>query len=128
MKMKQILNTKAAPAPIGPYNQAVRSGHLLYTSGQIPIDPNTGNLVNGGIREQTIQVMENLKAVTEAAGSSLSDVIKTTVFLADMADFAEFNVVYAEYFGEENAPARSTVQVAALPLGSRVEIELVAKV
>lgn len=126
--MKHILNTKEAPAPIGPYNQAVKSGHLLYTSGQIPIDPKTGNLVDGGIREQTIRVMENLKAVTEAAGSSLSAVIKTTVFLADMADFAEFNIVYAEYFGEENAPARSTVQVAALPLGSRIEIELVAKI
>ena len=126
--MKHILNTPAAPAPIGPYNQAVKSGHLLYTSGQIPIDPATGDLVNGGIREQTIQVLENLKAVTEAAGSTLSDVIKTTVFLTDMADFAELNIVYAEYFGEENAPARSTVQVAALPKGSLVEIELIAKI
>jgi 2-iminobutanoate/2-iminopropanoate deaminase len=128
MKMKQILNTPDAPAPIGPYNQAVKSGHLLYSSGQIPIDPATGDLVNGGIREQTIQVLENLKAVTEAGGSTLSDVIKTTVFLADMGDFAEFNIVYAEYFGEEHAPARSTVQVAALPMGSRVEIELIAKI
>lgn len=126
--MKHILNTPDAPAPIGPYNQAVKSGHLLYTSGQIPIDPATGALAKGGIREQTIQVLENLKAVTEAAGSTLNDVIKTTVFLADMADFAEFNVVYAEYFDEENAPARSTVQVAALPMGSRVEIELIAKI
>jgi len=126
--MKQIQNTSDAPAPIGPYNQAIKSGHLLYTSGQIPIDPATGDLVAGGIREQTIQVLENLKAVTEAAGSTLGDVIKTTVFLVDMADFAEFNVVYAEYFGEETAPARSTVQVAALPMGSRVEIELIAKI
>ena len=126
--MKHILNTPDAPAPIGPYNQAVKSGHLLYTAGQIPIDPATGDLVTGGIREQTIQVLENLKAVTEAAGSTLSDVIKTTVFLIDMADFAEFNVVYAEYFGDENAPARSTVQVAALPRGSLVEIELIAKI
>ena len=126
--MKHILNTPDAPAPIGPYNQAVKSGHLLYTSGQIPIDPATGDLVKGGIREQTIQVLENLKAVTEASGSTLSDVIKTTVFLADMADFAEFNVVYAEYFGEENSPARSTVQVAALPKGSLVEIELIANI
>jgi len=126
--MKQILNTLGAPAPIGPYNQAVKSGHLLYTSGQIPIDPATGDLVKGGIREQTIQVLENLKTVTEAAGSTLNDVIKTTVFLADMGDFAEFNIVYAEYFAEENAPARSTVQVAALPKGSLVEIELIAKI
>ena len=126
--MKHILNTTDAPAPIGPYNQAVKSGHLLYTSGQIPIDPATGDLVTGGIREQTIQVLENLKTVTEAAGSTLGDVCKTTVFLADMADFAEFNIVYAEYFGEENAPARSTVQVAALPKGSLVEIELIAKI
>ena len=126
--MKHIQNTSDAPAPIGPYNQAIKSGHLLYTSGQIPIDPATGDLVAGEIREQTIQVLENLKAVTEAAGTTLGDVIKTTVFLVDMADFAEFNVVYAEYFGEENAPARSTVQVAALPMGSRIEIELIAKI
>ena len=115
--MKHILNTPEAPAPIGPYSQAVKSGHLLYTSGQIPIAPSTGALV-----------LENLKAVVEGAGSTLGDVIKTTVFLADMADFTEFNVVYAEYFGEETAPARSTVQVAALPMGSRVEIELIAKI
>lgn len=126
--MKHILNTTDAPAPIGPYNQAVKSGHFLYTSGQIPIDPATGDLVIGGIREQTIQVLENLKTVTEAAGSTLSGVIKTTVFLTDMADFAEFNVVYAEYFGEEDAPARSTIQVAALPKGSLVEIELIATI
>lgn len=126
--MKQIVVTSNAPAPIGPYNQAVRSGHLLYTSGQIPIDPATGTLVPGGIREQTIQVIENLKAVLEEAGCTLSDVIKTTVFLADMAEFSEFNVIYAEYFGEDNAPARSTIQVAALPKNSRIEIELIAKV
>ena len=126
--MKHILNTPDAPAPIGPYNQAVKSGHLLYTSGQIPIDPATGDLVAGGIREQTIQVLENLKTVIEAAGSTLNEAIKTTVFLVDMAEFAEFNVVYAEYFDEESAPARSTVEVAALPKGSRVEIELIAKI
>ncbi len=125
--MRHIINTANAPAPIGPYNQAIKSGHLIYTSGQIPIDPETGDLVAGGIREQTIQVFENLKAVLEAAGCSLADVIKTTVYLANMGDFPEFNVVYAEYFGEKNAPARSTVQVAALPKGSLVEIELVAK-
>ncbi len=125
--MKHIINTDQAPAPIGPYNQAVKCGHLIYTSGQIPIDPATGVLVDGGIREQTIQVFENLKAVLEAAGCTLDDVIKTTVFLADMNDFPELNTVYAEYIGEENAPARSTVQVAALPKASLVEIELVAK-
>ncbi|MBT8042318.1 MAG: RidA family protein [Kiritimatiellales bacterium] len=126
--MKQIINTDSAPAPIGPYNQAVKRGNLLFTSGQIPIDPLTGELVEGGIREQTIQVLENLKAVVEAAGTSLDNAIKTTVFLADMKDFPILNTIYAEYFGEDNAPARSTVQVAALPKGSLVEIELVAKV
>jgi len=125
--MKHIINTDNAPAPIGPYNQAVKSGHLLYTSGQIPIDPTTGVLVSGGIREQTIQVLENLKSVLEEAGCTLDDVVKTTVFLTDMADFPELNILYAEYFGEENAPARSTVQVAALPKGARVEIEAIAK-
>lgn len=125
--MRHIINTPHAPAPIGPYNQAVKSAHLLFTSGQIPISPETGELVEGGIREQTIQVMENLKAVLESVGSVLDNAIKTTVFLVDMTDFADFNVVYAEYFGEENAPARSTVQVAALPKGALVEIELVAK-
>jgi 2-iminobutanoate/2-iminopropanoate deaminase len=125
--MKHIINTDKAPAPIGPYNQAVKSGHLIYTSGQIPIDPATGLIVPGGIREQSIQVLENLKAVLEEAGSTLDDAIKTTVFLADMADFPEFNTIYSEYFGEDNAPARSTVQVAALPIGALVEIELVAK-
>jgi 2-iminobutanoate/2-iminopropanoate deaminase len=126
--MKHIINTDNAPAPIGPYNQAVKSGHLLYTSGQIPIDPATGTMVAGGIREQAIQVLENLKAVLEAAGCVLEDVIKTTVFLADMADFPELNDIYGEYFSEEHAPARSTVQVAALPKGALVEIELVAKI
>ncbi len=126
--MKKIISTERAPEPIGPYNQAVKSGHLLFTSGQIPIDPATGDMVSGGIREQTIQVLENLKAVLEEAGGTLDDVVKTTVFLADMADFPELNTLYAEYFGEDNAPARSTVQVAALPKGARVEIEAVVKV
>jgi len=126
--MKQIINTQNAPAPIGPYNQAVKSGHLLYTSGQLPVNPETGKMVEGGIREQAIQVLENLKAVLESAGSSLDQVLKTTVFLADMKDFPEFNIIYAEYFDAESAPARSTVQVAALPLGARIEIELTAKI
>jgi 2-iminobutanoate/2-iminopropanoate deaminase len=126
--MKKIIKTGAAPAPIGPYNQAVKTGHLLFTSGQIPVNPETGIKVEGGIREQTIQVLENLKAVLEAEGADLSNAIKTTVFLQDMGDFAEFNSVYAEYFGEETAPARSTIQVAALPIGALVEIELIANV
>ena len=125
--MKRIIKTTNAPEPIGPYNQAVKSGHLIFTAGQIPINPATGSLVDGGIREQSIQVMENLKAVLEADGCTLEDVIKSTVFLCDMADFPEFNTVYAEYFGDETAPARSTVAVAGLPKGARVEIELVAK-
>lgn len=126
--MKHIITTENAPAPIGPYSQAVKCGHMLYTSGQIPIDPTTGTMVPGGVREQAIQVLENLKSVLEAAGCTFDDVIKTTVFLADMADFPAVNPIYAEYFGEENAPARSTVQVAGLPMGALVEIELVAKV
>ncbi len=126
--MKHVINTENAPVPIGPYNQAITSGHLLFTSGQIPINPTTGEMVPGGIREQTIQVLENLKSVIEAAGSTLDDVIKTTVFLTDMADFPELNTLYAEYFGEDNAPARSTIQVAALPKGALVEIEGIAKV
>lgn len=126
--MKKIIATENAPAPIGPYSQAVKCGNLLYTSGQIPVDPETGIKVGGGIREQTIQVLENLKAVLEASGATLEDVIKTTVFLQDMGDFAEFNGIYADYFVEATAPARSTVQVAALPIGALVEIELVAKV
>ena len=124
--MKEIITTQKAPAPIGPYNQAVKCGNLLYTSGQIPVNPETGSKVEGGIKEQTVQVLENLKAVLEEAGATLDQAIKTTVFLQDMGDFAEFNGIYAEYFGEENAPARSTIQVAALPIGARVEIELVA--
>ena len=125
--MKTIINTDQAPAPIGPYNQAIQCGDLIYTSGQIPIDPVTGTKVEGGIREQSIQVLDNLKAVLEGAGASLDQVLKTTVFLADMGDFPEFNSIYADYFGEENAPARSTIQVAALPIGALVEIECVAK-
>ncbi|MBN2162481.1 MAG: RidA family protein [Pontiellaceae bacterium] len=125
--MKRIINTNDAPAPIGPYNQAVKSGHLIFTAGQIPVDPKSGTMVDGGIREQTIQVLENLKAVLESAGSTLADVIKTTVYLSNLEDFQEFNQVYAEYFGGESAPARSTVGVAALPKGALVEIELVAK-
>ena len=126
--MKHIINTDNAPAPIGPYNQAVKSGHLVFTSGQIPIDPESGTLVIGDIREQAIQVLENLKNVLEEAGCTLDDVIKTTVYIADMNNFPELNIIYAEYFGEEGAPARATVQVAALPKGALVEIDAVAAI
>ena len=122
--MKHILNPPDAPAPIGPYNQAVKSGHLLYTSGQLPIDPATGDMVKGGIREQTIQVLENLKAVTEAAGTTLGDVIKTTVFLVDMAEFSQMNEVYVTFF--PNKPARSAVGNVRLGLDARLEIECMA--
>lgn len=126
--MKHIVNTDKAPEPIGPYNQAVKCGGLLYTSGQIPINPDTGELVNGDIREQTIQVFNNLKSVLDAAGSSLNNVIKTTVFLQKMSHFPVFNEVYAEYFEDDYAPARSTVEVAGLPKGALVEIELIAQI
>jgi 2-iminobutanoate/2-iminopropanoate deaminase len=124
--MKHIIETENAPAPIGPYSQAVKSAHWVYTSGQIPIDPETGTMVSGGIRDQAIQVLENLKNVLEEAGYELESVITTTVSLTDMNDFPELNDVYAEYFGEEEAPARSTVEVAALPKGALVEIDAVA--
>jgi len=123
--MKITIQTDRAPRPVGPYSQAVRSGDLLFLSGQVPIDPATGRLSEGGIRAETRQVMENLKAVLEAGGSDFSRVVKTTIFLADISDFSEVNQVYGEYFPSE-APARSTVQVGALPLGARVEIEMVA--
>jgi len=114
-----------APAPIGPYSQAIRAGELVFCSGQIPLDPATGKLVEGDVSAQTRQVIRNLSAVLSAAGTSPSDVVKTTIFLIDMGDFAAVNVVYGEAFGEA-APARSTVAVAALPLGARVEIEAIA--
>jgi 2-iminobutanoate/2-iminopropanoate deaminase len=125
---KLEISTPTAPAAIGPYSQAVRVGDLLFTSGQIPIDPTTGNLVPGDITEQTTQVCENLKAVLLAAGLDFSAVVKTTVFLKSMSDFAAMNAVYATYFAAEAvvAPARSTVQVAALPKDALVEIECIA--
>ncbi len=119
------ISTDRAPAAIGPYSQAVRAGHLLYTSGQIPLPPDGGDLVGTTIAEQTDRVMRNLAAVLEAAGASLDRVVKTTVFLVDLADFAALNDVYAHHFGDHQ-PARSTVQVAALPRGARVEIEVIA--
>lgn len=124
---KETVSTDKAPKAIGPYEQAIKVGDLVYTAGQIPIDPQTGNLVAGGIAEQTRQVLENLKAVLEAAGTSLDKVIKATVFLKNMADFAALNEVYGEYLGNAK-PARSTVAVADLPRGALVEIDLVAMV
>jgi 2-iminobutanoate/2-iminopropanoate deaminase len=127
---KQAIATAGAPAAIGPYSQAVRVGALLYTSGQIALDPATGQMAEGGIEAQTRQVLENLKAVLEAAGSSLAQVVKTLVFLKSMGDFAAMNAVYAEYLAPEGVipPARSTVQAAGLPRDALVEIEVVALV
>ena len=123
--MKKVISTTKAPAAIGPYSQAIQVGNLVYTSGQIPIDPATGVFVEGGIREQTRQSLLNVKAILEEAGLTMSDVVKTTVFLADMNDFADMNAVYAEFFAEPY-PARSAVAVNMLPKGALVEIEVVA--
>jgi 2-iminobutanoate/2-iminopropanoate deaminase len=122
---RQIVRTDQAPDAIGPYSQAVSANGFVFTSGQIPIDPATGQFVSGGIAEQTQQVLKNLSAVLEAAGSGLQQVVKTTVFLADMQDFTAMNEVYATFFGAE-PPARSTVQAARLPRDARVEIDVVA--
>ena len=124
---KAIISTDKAPKAIGPYEQAIKVGEFIYTAGQIPIDPKTGNLVAGAIAEQTRQVLENLKAVLEAAGSSLDRVIKATVFLKNIVDFAAMNEIYAEYLGQSK-PARSTVAVADLPRGALVEIDFIATV
>jgi len=124
---RTIVSTTNAPAAVGPYSQAVRIGDLVFTAGQIGLEPATGVIEGRTIEEQTDQVLRNLKAVLEAAGSGLARVVKTTVFLADMNDFKAMNAVYATYFPAD-PPARSAVQVAALPLGARVEIEAVALV
>jgi 2-iminobutanoate/2-iminopropanoate deaminase len=121
----QFVSTPDAPRAIGPYSQATRAQGLLFTAGQVGFDPATGELVDGGIAGQTERVLQNLRAILEASGLSMTSVVKTTVFLVDMADFAEMNAVYAHAFGEHR-PARSTVAVAALPRGARVEIEAVA--
>jgi 2-iminobutanoate/2-iminopropanoate deaminase len=127
MEKRIAILTDKAPKPIGPYSQAVRHGNLVFTSGQIPIDPVTGDLVTGGIVKETEQVFVNLSAVLAAAGTSLDRAVKTTVFLTDMGLFSRVNEVYARHF-KEPFPARSTVQVAALPKGVSVEIEVVAEV
>ena len=122
---KEIVSTDQAPRAIGPYSQAVKACKLVFLSGQIPLDPASGKLVAGTIEDQTARVMENLKAVLAACQLSLADIVKATIFLTDMADFAKVNAVYGSYFSQQ-PPARSTVQVAALPKGARVEIEAVA--
>lgn len=119
------VSTPGAPRAIGPYSQGIRAGEFLFTAGQVGFDPASGELVDGGIADQTARVLDNLRAILEAAGTDLSQVVKTTVFLVDMGDFAAMNEVYARVFGEHR-PARSTVAVAALPRGARVEIEAVA--
>ena len=124
--MKTIIFTENAPAPIGPYNQAVLKGNTLYTSGQIAINPKTGALVTATIEAETQQVMENMKAVLEAAGMTFENVVKTTIFIMNMNDFAAINKVYGSYFNEKTAPARETVQVACLPKNLNVEISMIA--
>lgn len=124
--MLEKILTADAPAPIGPYNQAIRTGDFLFCSGQIPLDPGTGELVPGDVGAQTRQVMKNIAAVLDAAGATFENVVKTTIFLLDMNDFAAVNAIYGEAF-TTLAPARSTVAVAALPKASRVEIEVIAR-
>lgn len=125
-KYMKAISTKKAPAAIGPYSQAIQVGSLVYTSGQIPIDPATGMFVDGGIKEQTRQSLTNVRAILEEVGLTMNNVVKTTVFMADMSDFADMNSVYAEFFTEPY-PARSAVAVKTLPKGALVEIEVIAE-
>jgi len=120
------ISTKKAPAAIGPYSQAIRVGNIVYTSGQIPLDPATGAFVEGGIKEQTRQALTNIKAILEETGTSMDNVVKTTVFMANMDDFADMNAVYAEFFTKPY-PARSAVAVKTLPKGALIEIEVIAE-
>ncbi|AWM14925.1 RidA family protein [Flavobacterium sp. NRK F10] len=124
--MKKIIYTEKAPAPIGPYNQAVLVGNTLYTSGQIAINPSNGELVLDSIEIETEQVMQNLKAILEEVGMSFENVIKSTIFISDMGNFAKINGVYGQYFDEKTAPARETVQVACLPKNVNIEISVIA--
>ena len=124
--MKKIIFTENAPAPIGPYNQAILTGNTLYTSGQIAINPATGELVTDNIEVETAQVMENMKAVLEAANMTFENVVKTSIFIMNMNDFGAINEVYGSYFNEKTAPARETVQVACLPKNVNVEISMIA--
>lgn len=123
--MKTAISTSKAPAAIGPYSQAIQVGNLVYTSGQLPIDPATGSFPEGGIKEQTRQSLKNVQAILESAGLSMANVVKTTVFLADMGDFADMNAVYSEFFTEPY-PARSAVAVKTLPKSAQIEIEVIA--
>jgi 2-iminobutanoate/2-iminopropanoate deaminase len=124
---KQIIHTDKAPKAIGPYSQAVKVGNLLFISGQVPFDPETMEIVEGGVKEQTARVLENLKAILTEAGASFDNVVKSTVFIKDMNEFGQINEVYAQYFGE-NKPARACVEVARLPRDVKVEIEVIAVV
>ncbi|TLF42268.1 RidA family protein [Maribacter aurantiacus] len=124
--MKKIINTSKAPAPIGPYNQAILIGDTLYISGQIPLDPETGELVSGDIKKETRQSMENLKAILHEAGMTFENVVKSAIFLSDMNQFAQVNEVYGSYFNSDTAPARETVEVANLPKFVNVEISMIA--
>lgn len=126
--MKKIITTPNAPAPIGPYNQAVLSKGVLYISGQIPLDPASMELVEGDLEAETVQVMENLKAILEAAGMTFDQVVKSSIFLKDMTNFAQINKVYGSYFNEDAAPARETVEVANLPKFVNIEISMIAEV
>jgi 2-iminobutanoate/2-iminopropanoate deaminase len=123
--MKKIISTNEAPAAIGPYSQAVRSGRFLFCSGQIPLDPKSGQIVSGDIATQTRRVLDNIAAVLRAEGVTFDNVVKTTIFLTDLGDFQTVNEIYGSYF-KQNPPARSTVQVSALPKGASVEIEIIA--
>ena len=125
MSLNEVVSTKSAPAAIGPYSQAIKAGGFVFTAGQIPLDPESGDLVAGGIVEQAERVMKNLAAVLEAAGSSFDQVVKSTCFIVSLDDFPAFNEVYGRYFGA-TPPARSTVQVSKLPRGSLIEVECVA--
>jgi len=125
--MKKVISTAKAPAAIGPYSQAIQVGNLVYTSGQLPIDPATGNFPEGGIKEQTRQSLKNIQAILQGGGLSMTSVVKTTVFMADMNDFADMNAVYAEFFSEPY-PARSAVAVKTLPKGALVEIEVIGEI
>ncbi len=125
MRKRAVVSTSEAPAAIGPYSQAMAAGGMVFCSGQVALDPATGSLIEGGVEEQTKQVLKNLAAVLKAGGASFETVVKTTIFLADMDDFAKVNAIYAEAFGESR-PARATVQVSRLPLDVRVEIDAIA--
>lgn len=124
--MKSILNTDKAPAPVGPYNQSVKTGQILFVSGQIAIDPSTGNLVDSSIEEETEQVMQNLKVILENAGMTFENVVKASVFVSDMNNYSKINAVYAKYFNEATAPARELVEVANLPKFVNIEISVIA--